>query len=509
MNTQPIDQPTETFFSHETLETPQPLSREGELILGKLFGYHWRTLSVTGVSTEDARAFAEKTVLPAYADVRHKTNQSRKQQQTPEALHNSHEMIRSRFIDVIGGASDEVLSEKYQKTAVSVRSSVTVMLRTLTGENSPYTPEYFRTSFSEQFPNAIVRGSTQYEHIAQASGALALGRPTRSRLESSSDESGDSSYRDALGQYLSEIGRTPLLTADQEIELAKRIEAGLMAQHTLDTASGSTPQESAELEWIAADGIAAKEHFLAANLRLVVSIVRKYRSGEPHFLLDRIQEGNIGLTRAVEKFDYKQGYKFSTYATWWVKQALTRYMDERERTVKIPVHLGEEIRSMQATQRILVSELEREPTPKEIADRMNMNRHAKRAEQGSTRKVTEMTPERVNDLVDWSRPPISLDQPVGDESGADYYNLIESGSLTTKAETTADTELLSELHELVEFLDERHAYVIKLRYGMLTGTTETYTDIGKRLGVSHERARQIEREAVAKLRALAEQNLAS
>ena len=303
--------------------------------------------------------------------------------------------------------------------------------------------------------------------------------------------------RDSVGMYLDEIARTPLLDAATEVELSKTIEAGLLAQHLLDTGrvgrkSGGAPLAATreELEWLAEEGQRPVSHFIQANLRLVVSIARKYgRSAMP--MLDLVQEGNTGLIRAVEKFDYAKGYKFSTYATWWVRQAITRGIAQQARVVRLPVHVVEELNQIGSARRTLERQLGREPEPDEIA-----------AELG-------MTLERVVDLIGWGRDHVSLDTPVDEEGDTSLGDLVARETTPGPDSAVLDVESRQRLDELVELLDERSADVIRSRYGLVDGRQEKLADIGARHGVSAERVRQLEREALAQLRKLADPDLAA
>jgi RNA polymerase sigma factor (sigma-70 family) len=303
--------------------------------------------------------------------------------------------------------------------------------------------------------------------------------------------------RDSVGLYLDEIARTPLLDAATEVELSKAIEAGLLAEHLLETgriarAKGGAPMRATreELEWLVADGRAAMQRFIQANLRLVVSIARKYgRSAMP--MLDLVQEGNTGLIRAVEKFDYAKGYKFSTYATWWVRQAITRGIAQQARVVRLPVHVVEELNQIGSARRTLERNLGREPEPEEIAAEL------------------DITVERVLDLLSWGRDHVSLDTPVDDDGDTSLGDLVAKETMPGPDSAYLDVESRRRLDELVELLDARSADVIRSRYGLVDGRQEKLADIGARHGVSAERVRQLEREALAQLRKLADPDLAA
>ena len=303
--------------------------------------------------------------------------------------------------------------------------------------------------------------------------------------------------RDSVGLYLDEIARTPLLDAITEVELSKTIEAGLMAEHLLAEGrvgrrKGGAPKTATEdeLVWLAEEGRLAIQKFISANLRLVVSIARKYgRSAMP--MLDLVQEGNTGLIRAVEKFDYAKGYKFSTYATWWVRQAITRGIAQQARVVRLPVHVVEELNQVSSARRTLERQLGREPEPEEIAIELDMN-------------VV-----RVIDLITWGRDHISLDTPIDEGGTTSLGDLIAQETAPGPDATFLNVESKDRLGHLVELLDERAADIIRSRYGLVDGRQHKLADIGAKHGISAERVRQLEREALAKLRELADPDLAA
>ncbi|MEZ0580889.1 RNA polymerase sigma factor RpoD/SigA [Nocardioides sp. MH1] len=303
--------------------------------------------------------------------------------------------------------------------------------------------------------------------------------------------------RDSVGLYLDEIARTPLLDAAREVELAKTIEAGLYAQSLLDQgrigrAKGGAPKRATreELEWIAEEGRKATTEFINANLRLVVSIARKYgRAQMP--MLDLIQEGNTGLIRAVEKFDYAKGYKFSTYATWWVRQAITRGIAQQARVVRLPVHVVEELNQVGGARRTLERQLGRDPLPEEIAAELGMEL------------------ERVLDLMSWGREHVSLDTPVDEDGDTSLGDLMAQETAPGPDLTVLDTEARDRLNTLVEQLDDRAADIIRSRYGLVDGRQHKLADIGAKHGISAERVRQLEREALQKLRRLGDPDLAA
>ncbi|HSE07608.1 MAG TPA: RNA polymerase sigma factor [Nocardioidaceae bacterium] len=286
---------------------------------------------------------------------------------------------------------------------------------------------------------------------------------------------------DPVKDYLKQIGKVPLLNAEMEVELAKRIEAGLFSEEKL--ASGGKISEKAreELEWIADDGRRAKNHLLEANLRLVVSLAKRY-TGRGMLFLDLIQEGNLGLIRAVEKFDYTKGYKFSTYATWWIRQAITRAMADQARTIRIPVHMVEVINKLARVQRQMLQDLGREPTPEELA------------------KELDMTPEKVIEVQKYGREPISLHTPLGEDGDSEFGDLIEDSEAIVPADAVSFTLLQEQLHAVLDTLSEREAGVVSMRFGLTDGQPKTLDEIGKVYGVTRERIRQIESKTMSKLR---------
>jgi RNA polymerase nonessential primary-like sigma factor len=286
---------------------------------------------------------------------------------------------------------------------------------------------------------------------------------------------------DLVRVYLNGIGKTALLTAEQEVELAKRIEAGVFAQHMLETRTKLSPKRRSELAALVRDGGVAKNHLLEANLRLVVSLAKRY-TGRGMPLLDLIQEGNLGLIRAVEKFDYAKGYKFSTYATWWIRQAITRGMADQSRTIRLPVHLVEQVNKLARIKRDLHQQLGREATHEELG------------------KEVGLTAEKVADLLDHARDPVSLDMPVGAEEDAPLGDFIEDSEAADAESAVISGLLQDDLRRVLATLDEREQAVIRLRYGLEDGQPRTLDQIGKRFGLSRERVRQIEREVMSKLR---------
>jgi RNA polymerase primary sigma factor len=290
---------------------------------------------------------------------------------------------------------------------------------------------------------------------------------------------------DSVRAYLKQIGKVALLNAEEEVELAKRIEAGLYAaerlRRTLESGEKVSPQLKRDLRWIVRDGERAKNHLLEANLRLVVSLAKRY-TGRGMAFLDLIQEGNLGLIRAVEKFDYTKGYKFSTYATWWIRQAITRAMADQARTIRIPVHMVEVINKLGRIQRELLQDLGREPTPEELAKEM------------------DITPEKVLEIQQYAREPISLDQTIGDEGDSQLGDFIEDSEAVVAVDAVSFTLLQDQLQSVLQTLSEREAGVVRLRFGLTDGQPRTLDEIGQVYGVTRERIRQIESKTMSKLR---------
>ncbi|MGA4841359.1 sigma-70 family RNA polymerase sigma factor [Streptomyces sp. G45] len=299
---------------------------------------------------------------------------------------------------------------------------------------------------------------------------------------------GEIADRDLVGMYLDEIARTPLLDAAKEVELSQIIEAGVYARQILDGEverdEKSVAASDDELRALVADGERAKDVFIRSNLRLVVAVARRYpRSGLP--LLDLIQEGNAGLVRAVEKFDYAKGFKFSTYATWWIRQAITRSIADQSRTIRLPVHLVEELGRIRRVQREFNREHGREPEPAEIAAELSS------------------TPERVTDVLDWARDPVSLNMSVDDEGETQFGDLLEDTSAVSPEQSVLTLLRSEELDDLIGRLDQRTASIIKMRYGIDDGRERTLTEVGKEHGLTRERIRQIEKHALLELKKLA------
>jgi RNA polymerase primary sigma factor len=290
---------------------------------------------------------------------------------------------------------------------------------------------------------------------------------------------------DSVRAYLKQIGKVALLTAEEEVELATRIEAGLYAAERVHRAENVTdklsPQLRRDLRWIVRDGERAKNHLLEANLRLVVSLAKRY-TGRGMPFLDLIQEGNLGLIRAVEKFDYTKGFKFSTYATWWIRQAITRAMADQSRTIRIPVHMGEVINKLGRIYRDLLQDLGREPTPEELAREM------------------DITPEKIREIQYYAREPVSLDQTLGEEGDSQLGDFIEDSEAVVAVDAVSFTLLQDQLQSVLATLSEREAGIIRLRFGLIDGRPRTLGHIGEVYGITRERIRQIEAKTMAKLR---------
>jgi len=330
----------------------------------------------------------------------------------------------------------------------------------------------------EQFEKDVVADPTIKEDEKEASFVV-----------SDADDTGEPEQQvmvagataDPVKDYLKQIGKVPLLNAEMEVELAKRIEAGLFSDEKLAKGGKITPKLLEELEWIAEDGRRAKNHLLEANLRLVVSLAKRY-TGRGMLFLDLIQEGNLGLIRAVEKFDYTKGYKFSTYATWWIRQAITRAMADQARTIRIPVHMVEVINKLARVQRQMLQDLGREPTPEELATEL------------------DMTPEKVIEVQKYGREPISLHTPLGEDGDSEFGDLIEDSEAIVPADAVSFTLLQEQLHAVLDTLSEREAGVVSMRFGLTDGQPKTLDEIGKVYGVTRERIRQIESKTMSKLR---------
>jgi RNA polymerase primary sigma factor len=344
----------------------------------------------------------------------------------------------------------------------------------------------------------IAVGLNDPAHPYPDGDAVEIGGPLSAALLVSGDDDEDlpapqvaaaGATADPVKDYLRQIGKVPLLNAGQEVELAKRIEAGLFADQKLTEAARNLCADArTDLEQVAADGRRAKDHLLEANLRLVVSMARRY-TGRGMLFLDLIQEGNLGLIRGVEKFDYTKGYKFSTYATWWIRQAITRAMADQARTIRIPAHMVEAISKLARVQRQMLQDLGREPTPEELAVEL------------------DMTPEKVIEVQKYGREPISLHTPLGEDGDSELGDLIEDSEAIQPGEAVSFTLLQEQLHSILGTLSEREAGVVSMRFGLTDGQPKTLDEIGKVYGVTRERIRQIESKTMSKLRHPSRSNL--
>jgi RNA polymerase primary sigma factor len=318
----------------------------------------------------------------------------------------------------------------------------------------------------------VVDGSSDEEDAAEAA---------RLRKEREEELALKAQTSDPVRMYLKEIGKVPLLTAEEEVDLAKRIEAGLFASEKLATAKRVNDKLRIELEWIERDGTIAKRKLVEANLRLVVSIAKRY-VGRGMLFLDLIQEGNLGLIRAVEKFDYTKGYKFSTYATWWIRQAITRAIADQARTIRIPVHMVETINKLIRIQRQLLQDLGREPSPEEIAKEM------------------DLTPDKVREILKVSQEPVSLETPIGEEEDSHLGDFIEDSDAVVPVDAASFILLQEQLDSVLHTLSDREKKVIQLRFGLTDGHPRTLEEVGREFGVTRERIRQIESKTLSKLR---------
>jgi RNA polymerase primary sigma factor len=358
--------------------------------------------------------------------------------------------------------------------------------------------EMAHSGSAQDEPCAAQEAGAREPGTGQGDVAAATGRPRQAAGEESQDEplvSGDDdedlpaarvtaagATADPVKDYLQQIGKVPLLNAGQEVELAKQIEAGLFAEQKLAEGSQNLCTDvRIDLEQVAEDGRRAKTHLLEANLRLVVSLARRY-TGRGMLFLDLIQEGNLGLIRGAEKFDYTKGYKFSTYATWWIRQAITRAMADQARTIRLPAHIAEAISKLARVQRQMLQDLGREPTPEELAVEL------------------DMTPEKVIEVHKYGREPISLHIPLGEDGDSELGDLIEDSEAIQPGEAVSFTLLQEQLHSVLGTLSEREAGVVSLRFGLTDGQPKTLEEIGKVYGVTRERIRQIESKTMSKLR---------
>ena len=357
-------------------------------------------------------------------------------------------------------------------------------------EDSDDTEGSEETEDAEESEDAEDSGGEKSKDSETKSGAKAKAPTSAEYTLSERDDTDEPAQKvtvagatsDPVKDYLKQIGKVALLNAEQEVDLSKRIEAGLYADHLLKTSQETmTPKQIRELHYVVQDGQMAKNHLLEANLRLVVALAKKY-TGRGMLFLDLIQEGNLGLIRAVEKFDYSKGYKFSTYATWWIRQAITRAMADQARTIRIPVHMVEVINKLARVQRQMLQDLGREPTPDELAQEL------------------EMTPEKVVEVQKYGREPISLHTPLGEDGDSEFGDLIEDSEAVVPADAVSFMMLQEQLQRVLDTLSERESGVIAMRFGLKDGQPKTLDEIGRRYGVTRERIRQIEAKTMSKLR---------
>jgi RNA polymerase primary sigma factor len=379
-------------------------------------------------------------------------------------------------------------AEKADKKAPAGQATAEAPVKAAEGDD-PDAAELDVEELAAQLEDVVVDESAELAQAAEADAEAAddfeWDAEESEALKQARKDAELTASADSVRAYLKQIGKVPLLNAEQEVELAKRIEAGLYASERLRIAEEEgleiTRDMQRDLLWVSRDGERAKNHLLEANLRLVVSLAKRY-TGRGMAFLDLIQEGNLGLIRAVEKFDYTKGYKFSTYATWWIRQAITRAMADQARTIRIPVHMVEVINKLGRIQRELLQDLGREPTPEELAKEM------------------DITPEKVLEIQQYAREPISLDQTIGDEGDSQLGDFIEDSEAVVAVDAVSFSLLQDQLQQVLQTLSEREAGVVRLRFGLTDGQPRTLDEIGQVYGVTRERIRQIESKTMSKLR---------
>ncbi|MGH3630020.1 MAG: RNA polymerase sigma factor [Sciscionella sp.] len=386
-------------------------------------------------------------------------------------------------------AKKSTTAKKSTKAASSDATTAQAPEAELTGEDpAEEVPDDAELQAVDIVPDAVIVEEDEPEEAVAAgknSGDFVWDEEESEALRQARKDAELTASADSVRAYLKQIGKVALLNAEEEVELAKRIEAGLYAAERIrqiqESAEKLTTQMRRDLRWIIRDGERAKNHLLEANLRLVVSLAKRY-TGRGMAFLDLIQEGNLGLIRAVEKFDYTKGYKFSTYATWWIRQAITRAMADQARTIRIPVHMVEVINKLGRIQRELLQDLGREPTPEELAKEM------------------DISPEKVLEIQQYAREPISLDQTIGDEGDSQLGDFIEDSEAVVAVDAVSFTLLQDQLQSVLATLSEREAGVVRLRFGLTDGQPRTLDEIGQVYGVTRERIRQIESKTMSKLR---------
>ena len=426
------------------------------------------------VSAEDARVPQEgrRRGLERAHDGQGQRQEGRRQEGAPAAS-------RPRPSPRRGGAPPAPAKKAPAKKAAAKKTAATAASERRRPGRRPRRQEGPPRLPDEQFEKDVATDPTIKEDEDEATGFVVSEADETDEPEQQVMVAGATA--DPVKDYLKQIGKVPLLNAEMEVELAKRIEAGLFSEEKLAKGGKISAKVLEELEWIAEDGRRAKNHLLEANLRLVVSLAKRY-TGRGMLFLDLIQEGNLGLIRAVEKFDYTKGYKFSTYATWWIRQAITRAMADQARTIRIPVHMVEVINKLARVQRQMLQDLGREPTPEELA------------------KELDMTPEKVIEVQKYGREPISLHTPLGEDGDSEFGDLIEDSEAIVPADAVSFTLLQEQLHAVLDTLSEREAGVVSMRFGLTDGQPKTLDEIGKVYGVTRERIRQIESKTMSKLR---------
>src|SRR5690625_1342933 len=406
----------------------------------------------------------------------------------------------SKSASAKAGEETETSKSTAKKSATKKSAAKTSTTKKTAAKKAP--AKKAATKSAAKAASAPAKAAAKKTATAKKAMKQAAAKATDAKSETSSEEAEDKGFvysdsveddapvqqvhtagatADPVKDYLKQIGKVALLNAEMEVDLAKRIEAGLFAEERMSSEEIKDRKHLRELQFIAHDGRRAKNHLLEANLRLVVSLAKRY-TGRGMLFLDLIQEGNLGLIRAVEKFDYTKGYKFSTYATWWIRQAITRAMADQARTIRIPVHMVEVINKLARVQRQMLQDLGREPLPEELAEEL------------------DMTPERVVEVQKYGREPISLHTPLGEDGDSEFGDLIEDAEAVVPADAVSFTLLQEQLHSVLDTLSEREAGVVQMRFGLTDGQPKTLDEIGKVYGVTRERIRQIESKTMSKLR---------
>lgn len=434
-----------------------------------------KNILVTSGAVSEVSTYLDDVVYPALLSVKKQQNDMSRSPRNHEYVTG---IVKKRYDElfayITGSTLDKIaLSGEIPRKEMTVKVSIDSTIKLLKSHESWQDPELILKEFLEYNPSAKV---AQKAKVAHGVGSNALrGGPSDYNRNRSIEG------KDSVALYLEEIARTDLIDAAKEVELSQRIEAGLVAQNLLDQGQQLAGSSKLELEWLAQDGEAAKELFVTANLRLVVSLARKYPRA-PIPLIDLIQEGNTGLMHAVDMFDYTKGYKFSTYATWWIKQRITRYISQQGRTIRLPSHINDSIGDVKRTQRQMEHDLGREPELHEVALKLGM-------EEG-----------KIIDLLTWGREPASLDTPIDDSGETVLGDLVVEDTVDTPDQPTLLTDFHEHLDALLQTLTDREADIIRLRYKISTDQGMTFKEIGAVHGLSAERVRQIERQALQKLR---------